>query len=61
MRKYQNKLVASQEAEVMQTMKDAGMEIVEVDRGLFREKVQSGELADKYGRELYNEIVEMKE
>lgn len=45
----------------MQTMKDAGMEIVEVDRGLFREKVQSGELADKYGRELYNEIVEMKE
>ncbi|MFZ4451660.1 TRAP transporter substrate-binding protein [Salibacterium aidingense] len=62
-RQYQNELVSQQQEDAMQTMRDAGMEIVEVDKSLFREKVQSvnENLADKYGRDLYDEIVEMRE
>ncbi|SFO89933.1 TRAP transporter substrate-binding protein [Salibacterium halotolerans] len=62
-RKYQNELVSKQQEEAMQTMREAGMEIVEVDRSLFSEKVQTvnKKLANKYGRELYDEIVEMRE
>ncbi|WP_252312211.1 TRAP transporter substrate-binding protein [Sinobaca sp. H24] len=60
---YQNNLVADQEAEALRIMEEAGMETIEVDQDEFRSKVQNvnERLADKYGQELYNDILEMRE
>lgn len=58
-RDYQNEIVLQEEKESLQEMIDAGMEVIEVDKEPFREAVQpvNERLADKYGRELYDDIV----
>ncbi|WP_404454815.1 TRAP transporter substrate-binding protein [Oceanobacillus kapialis] len=60
-RNYQNELVAEQDKKALQVMEDAGVEIIEVDKEPFREAVLPvhERLADKYGRELYEQIIEM--
>lgn len=58
-RDYQNELVAKADEEALQEMKDAGVEIIEVDKEAFKDLVLPvhKRLADKYGRELYDSIV----
>lgn len=60
-RNYQNELVAEQDKKALQEMEDAGVEIIEVDKEPFREAVLPvhERLADKYGRDLYDSIIEM--
>lgn len=62
-RNYQNEIVFQEEEEALQDMLDQGVEVIEVDQEPFREAVQevNEELADKYGRELYDTIQEMRE
>ncbi|TFJ92221.1 TRAP transporter substrate-binding protein [Lentibacillus salicampi] len=57
-RQYQNELVFQEEEEALQVMKDAGVEVVEVDTAPFEELVQPvhDRLADEYGRDLYETI-----
>ncbi|GLO67969.1 C4-dicarboxylate ABC transporter substrate-binding protein [Oceanobacillus sp. E9] len=62
-RNYQNEIVFQEEEEALQDMLDQGVEVIEVDQEPFREAIQevNEELADKYGRELYDTIQEMRE
>lgn len=61
-REYQNDVAEEQEEESLEMIKDEGVEVIDVDQDPFREKVQpiNEKLADKYGRELYDEIVNMR-
>lgn len=62
-RNYQNDLVLAEEERSLEVMTDAGVEVIEVDHEPFRELVQPVHetLADKYGRELYDNIVDLRE
>lgn len=62
-REYQNELVFSEEEAALQEMLDQGVEVIEVDQEPFRKAVQevNEKLANKYGRELYDTIQEMRE
>ncbi|QQK75734.1 TRAP transporter substrate-binding protein [Salicibibacter cibarius] len=62
-REYQNEIVFEEEEQGMQEMLDAGVEIVEIDQEPFREAVQPvhEEIADKYDRELYEEIIGLRD
>ncbi|UOQ83676.1 TRAP transporter substrate-binding protein [Gracilibacillus salinarum] len=62
-REYQNELVFAEEEAALQDMLDEGVEVIEVDQEPFREAVQevNEKLANKYGRELYDTIKEMRE
>ncbi|MFC3417927.1 TRAP transporter substrate-binding protein [Salinicoccus hispanicus] len=59
---YQNELVLEEDEVAKQSFLDEGVEIVEVDTEPFMELVQPvhDELADKYGRELYDSIIDLK-
>lgn len=59
---YQNELVLEEDEVATQEFLDEGVEIIEVDPEPFAELVQPvhDELADKYGRELYDSIVDLK-
>lgn len=61
-RNYQNDVAEKQEQEALEMIKDEGVEIVDIDKDPFREIVQpiNEKLADKYGRELYDEIINMR-
>ncbi|MEN1967955.1 TRAP transporter substrate-binding protein [Lentibacillus sp. N15] len=61
-RNYQNKIVADQEEASLKMITDAGVKVIEIDKEPFQELVQpvNEKLADKYGRELYDEIVHMR-
>lgn len=56
---FENDLVAKTEEELLKTLKESGMEVIEPDTAPFMEKAKTvhGEFADKYGRELYDSIV----
>ena len=60
---YQNELVIQEEESSLDAMIDEGVEVIEVDTKPFEEAVQRAneQLADKYDRELYDTIMEMKE
>jgi tripartite ATP-independent transporter DctP family solute receptor len=62
-RDFQNDIVAQEEEEALKEMLDYGVEVIEVDQEPFREAVQevNENLADKYGRELYDTILDMRE
>jgi tripartite ATP-independent transporter DctP family solute receptor len=62
-RNFQNDLVMQEEEEALQEMLDYGVEVIEVDQDAFRDSVQevNENLADKYGRELYDTILDMRE
>lgn len=62
-RNYQNEIVLEEEEDSLQDMIDAGMEVIEVDKEPFRKAVQpvNERLADKYGRELYDSIVNLRD
>ncbi|UVI30706.1 TRAP transporter substrate-binding protein [Paenibacillus spongiae] len=59
---FENDLVAEQEEVLLKQLKDAGMEVVEVDTAKFAEKAKTvhEEFANKYGKELYDSIVNTK-
>lgn len=59
---YENELVYKLEEELLQKLKDTGMEVVELDTEPFSEKAKKvhGEFAEKYGQELYESILNMK-
>jgi tripartite ATP-independent transporter DctP family solute receptor len=59
---YQNNLVLEEDEQALQDMLDEDVELIEVDTTPFEEAVQpvNEELADKYGRELYDTINEMR-
>lgn len=59
---YENELVYKLEEELLQKLKDSGIEVVEPDTELFSEKAKKvhGEFAEKYGQELYDSILNMK-
>lgn len=61
-RNYQNELVFQEEEEALQEIKEAGVEVIEVDTEPFEELVQPvhERLADKYGRELYETINDLR-
>ncbi|WP_191567221.1 TRAP transporter substrate-binding protein [Metabacillus idriensis] len=60
--KFENDLVAKNEEELLKKLKDSGMEVVELDTDPFMEKAKTvhAEFADKYGKELYDSIVNTK-
>lgn len=60
---YQNELVMEEDEVATQSFLDEGVEIIEVDTEAFMELVLPvhEELADKYGRELYDSIIDLKE
>ncbi|RJE83960.1 TRAP transporter substrate-binding protein [Paenibacillus sp. 1011MAR3C5] len=59
---FENELVATQEAELMEFMKESGVTIIEPDTAPFMEKAMTvhEEFANKYGKELYDSIVNTK-
>lgn len=59
---FENDLVAKTEEELLKTLKDSGMEVIEPDTAPFMEKAKTvhAEFADKYGKELYDSIVNTK-
>lgn len=59
---FENELVAKQEAELMAFMKESGVTIIEPDTAPFMEKAMTvhEEFANKYGKELYDSIVNTK-
>ncbi|MFY0543898.1 TRAP transporter substrate-binding protein [Brevibacillus sp. H7] len=59
---YENKLVFELEDQLLKKLKDSGMEFVELDTKPFVEAVQPvhKEFAEKYGKELYEKIVNTK-
>src|SRR5699024_10813153 len=61
-RNYQNEIVFQEEEDSLQEIIEAGVEVIEIDKEPFREAVQPVHevLADKYGRELYDTIVNMR-
>ncbi|MBY7144477.1 TRAP transporter substrate-binding protein [Virgibacillus sp. NKC19-3] len=61
-RNYQNEIVFQEEEKALQDMKEAGVEVIEVDTEPFEELVQPvhERLADKYGRDLYETIVNLR-
>nr|WP_255695283.1 TRAP transporter substrate-binding protein [Salinicoccus sp. ID82-1] len=60
---YQNQLVSEEDEAAKQSFLEEGVEIIEVDKEPFMELVQPvhDELAAKYGQELYDSIVELKQ
>ncbi|MBW7476106.1 TRAP transporter substrate-binding protein [Paenibacillus oenotherae] len=59
---FENDLVAKTEEELLKMLKDSGMEVVEPDTAPFMEKAKTvhEEFANKYGKELYDSIVNTK-
>ncbi|KIL37588.1 C4-dicarboxylate ABC transporter substrate-binding protein [Cohnella kolymensis] len=59
---FENDLVAKNEEELLKTLKDSGMEVVELDTAPFAEKAKTvhAEFAKKYGQELYDSIINTK-
>lgn len=60
---YQNELVMEEDETAIQSFKDEDVEIIEVETEAFMERVLPvhEELAEKYGRELYDSIIDLKE
>lgn len=59
---FENDLVYKEEERLLQTLKDAGMNVVEVDPVPFAEKAKKvhAEFSEKSGKELYESIVNTK-
>lgn len=59
---FENDLVAKNEEELLKKLRDSGMEVIEPDINPFMEKAKTvhGEFAEKYGKELYDSIVNTK-
>jgi len=60
---YQNELVVQEDEAALDAMLEENVEVIEIDTEPFEEAVQPANesLADKYDRELYDTIMEMKE
>ncbi len=56
---WQNKTVASEEEKLLKTLQDAGVKVTRPDKTEFMKRAKSihAEFAEKYGKELYNKIV----
>ncbi|MFF2889677.1 TRAP transporter substrate-binding protein [Paenibacillus sp. NPDC057967] len=59
---FENALVAEQEEELMKSLQEQGMEVIEVDTAAFAEKVKPvlEKFAARYGQELYDSIIATK-